>query len=930
MRRFIYIFILIVAADICGCKDYAEDCAEELSGSSTSCVEVLENGQLLVTGQLSELEMTTASVSTRGEETIYSGWCLIFCEDDDSVNSGAYTDDSPLLQKIKFSANANGVFSVTLTPYSGTAFVRFVVNMTTREEAALEAATAWADSDEVIYEVIDGVNWLTRPTNTQVNDNGIATFGVYELQSVGLDGIYDVAEGWYKTYSTGATESYTDWYGNTIESLVYANINETSPDPNEDVASTFPMSSVGFVMSEITEDSVEEWFGTTVYMVRVCSKVDITLSDSGFDLQEVYMVKCAQEARIRSTVLSSTSTSGSATEESFSVPINLGDTIDYLPLKVSGLKEGDTTDPIYIYPNSGGGYSSNGGAVNQNVNPQYVIIKGRAAGYDTDGYYKIALKAQYPLVYDYDSDGNLLVVDDKYVVLEYSSVTYDILRNTHFNINLLGVDKPGYKTLADAKDDDNPASNISYNITIMSTDGRNEILISNGTYYVELNTTRVYMAGYGYPELDDSAGKEGDITFTVTPNTSSDGYFHPAVYVQADYGVDVTGVTATNSDVTKIDFSDTSEEGIAALKALFDQTSSSYDEDIASTYSDYTEFKADLADGDDEIHDVWYKIKSSNQSNKITVGFKADESGRIRLRIGDMLKFIPVRYVADKISYVEGDLEIGETGVSFAYDADKIEYLNGSTNTNNWFSSYGKVAANSGAEREMQAMIYPTNSDGIAKLYFIQTASTDTDAKADGNTINTGDSDTDSYDEILAAAKAALDAGYTTIYFEGDYSNEDFVSSNTSIFTALSAYVNSSDYKGSSTTYSVDLSSITKAEDTNTLKEVYPVLFQNNTNLYSVTLPAEGLAKFNESSFSGCTNLVYVIVGSSTDVSEDFDKIGNSVFYGCTSLQMVKIYTTEGVDVETSFNTSGWTTYNNKPVSGSNNVYTLGTELNVD
>ncbi|MFI3305507.1 MAG: DUF5119 domain-containing protein [Rikenellaceae bacterium] len=154
----------------------------------------------------------------------------------------------------------------------------------------------------------------------------------------------------------------------------------------------------------------------------------------------------------------------------------LRDQIDYLPLEVS---EGATlSDPIYFYPNSGGDYQYQDNAANQTINPQYIVIKGVADGYDTPGYYKVALKAQYPL--DNPDDESETT---------YSALTYDILRNSEFTVKLIGVDKPGYKTIEDAADPNSPASNISYSMTVEVENNRYEVLVSNGTYFARLVTS---------------------------------------------------------------------------------------------------------------------------------------------------------------------------------------------------------------------------------------------------------------------------------------------------------------------------------------------------------------------------------------------------------------------------------------------------------
>lgn len=874
-----------------GCQDFMElelENGENITDSSI--VEVLENGQIRVTATLESMNMADISVSSRAgdyENDIVDGWCLIFGEAVSEQGNGMYSDNSPLLQKVPITVNANGTFFMTFTPYAGTAFLRIVANLTNREDTNLtEKAVAWADAENDYETDENGVTWLRVP-NASDDLTGVSTFGDYRLQSVGIDGIYDMG-GNYKAELNlaGVNEAKGDF--------PYTNVNTTiQPDPKSR-SNAIPMSSIGFVLNGITEESLEDVFGTKIYMVRVCSKVEITVTDNNFIIYEVYMIECAQESRVRSTVLSSTSTD-------LGVPVNLGGTIDYLPLEETVIT-GKTTSPIYIYPNSGGDYDSNDGAVDRDVNPQYVIIKGRADGYDTDGYYKIALKGRYPKSYVYDTDGNIATDGEgNYIVEEYYDLTYDILRNTNFKIDLISVDKPGYKTLEDAKDDNNPANNISYNIIITSGDGRNEILISNGTYYVELNTTRVYMSGYGN-RTDDDSGTVGSINFTLHPNSDDENYQHPAVYVMADYGVTIESCYADGVSISKTDL----------------------------TGTDY----ADAADSN--VNDYWFMVPESVNDMQVTVNFSANYSGRIRLRIGDMLKFVPVRYVDDMITYNgEEKLQIG-TETDFSYD--DIVYL---TTTNNvesvasdqsgtnymWFTSGGEVVKNSeSAERELRAMIYPKDADGITKLYFWQTSNVDTGARDDDTTDGMSnviymDDSSKKYDtakEIAERAVEILEAGYTTIYINGTYTDAKFFSGNTSVFDLINTYL-----KDSTVLYSIVLEEV-DSDDQSIMDDFKSDFFKNNKQIVSVVLPgSENCAKIDEEAFYGCTNLQYVIIGDENNLTK-LDSIETKAFYGCTSLQYVTVYTnmTEVNYKSTSFSNSGLSsTYKStSKVSVSNNV----------
>ncbi|MFR9661077.1 MAG: leucine-rich repeat protein [Rikenellaceae bacterium] len=904
MRHIAYIFAIIAAA-LMGCERFDEGAIEE---SGASNVEVLEDGRLRVELDLSVLGMDGVSVSSRAadnsstENYIETVWCLVFGEDDACAGKEEYSTSSPLIQKIKVSVNENSKIFIELEKYEGTAFVRFVANLTPREQNYLDAAKAWYDIEDHSY---------VRPGDEDAGANGLGTFGDYIYQSVGLDGIYEF--GTYTGEDGNEHSNYTtvlaeDGEGNFvteddektgISSYKYESINTISPDPSS-LSTAFPMASVGFVMSKIDEDTVAEKFGTVVDMIRVCSKVDVSIQDSAFAISEVYMIECAQESRVRSTVLDVSGTTGEETTESFNLPRNLGDSIDYLPL-VESVSYPSTTSAIYFYPNSGGDYDSNSGAVNQSINPQYVIIKGKSVNYDTAGYYKIALKAQYPLQADSDDSNK----DNR----EYwSELTYDILRNTHFTINITLVDKPGYKTLADAKDPNNPASNISYNITVSGSDGRNETLLSNGTYYVELGTTRVYMAGYGL------SGTGCSINFTMHPNSADDNYYHPAVYVQADNGVTITScfVNEKTSSLPEIDLSDVLSdlgddptddeinekiEEHEILSGMFDPGSEYYDKDIAGAYSSAKEFYYDIYDGSDDVHDVWFKVPSSCDNTAVNVNYFADSDGRVRLRIGDMLKFIPVNYSSTMISGTGGDLEIGDE-TSFAYD--DITYLeydpesglesvstDQSGDDYTWFTEDGKIYDNEDSTRELRAMIYPKSADGVTKLYVLQEVK-DMDSR-DENNANVIDLSNADYKENATGGTTVaelagteiidmLEEGYTTIYFEG-------VDKTTLNLQVTLDYVEAN-YDGY---YSVDISGV-ELDIANGifLGKNYPI-FRDNEQLISVVMPSS-IIDIKQETFLNCTNLQFVTFGAVDDPSTSFTTTA-TLFNGCSSIIALTIYT---------------------------------------
>ncbi len=856
MKRYRYILLIISSAILWGCQSFDETLQDEIIVESlnTPIVERLDNGQIRVEVALKSDESLAASVASRAsnyEDVIYSGWCLVFGED--NTDPSTYTSASPLLQKKPLLPNANGTFFITFDPYDDMAFMRIVVNLTPREETTLAAANAWNDQEGALND--DGS--LSRPTNAEVNTNNIATFGDYIYQSVGLDGIYDMSAtygtDWYTatvaTDSEGTYLTEQDSFNSSITNLVYTDENSTSPDPTK-LSSSFPMSSIGFVMDKIDEEHIEELFENEVHMVRTCSKLDIYNGDSaGFEMSEIYLLDAANEARLRSTVLTSSGTDGNDVTTDFGVPNDLGGTVDYLPLK-EAVGYGQISSPIYFYPNSGGDYNSSDGPVDQGINPQYVIIKGRAAGYDTDGYYKVALKAQYPLTYNYDSDGNIIDV------ATWSNLTYDILRNTHFTIDIKGVDKPGYKTLEEAKSPSNPASNISYSITIDCSDGRNEILVSNGTYFVELSHSRVYAKGYS--ELTD-----GTVEFTIKP---SSGNTSPITYVMGDYQVSVANCIVNDNSANPIGLTTITEE----------------------------------VDYEHDIQENWVVIPASDTETKVVVNFTASGSGRIRLRIGDILKYIPVGFDSTAALSEGETLKIFDE-TEFAYE--EIAYDDGySDSSNKILNKNGKVEENETTlERELRAKLYM--ADGVTRLYLKQNKMADPNEKGDGNTIDFSDltgvaegESADEYDsaEFVQAVIDVLTNNYTTVYVDLDYTKK-FVSNN-----GLSSDVNNvfndikdeiadlikADVLDEDFTFTLDLSEMDRTGDGEQGTDAYPAyntvfkhtiegLFSGNTYINKLILPSSTY-EIHQNSFYGCTNLKEVLIGSETDPAYDYDAVYNS------------------------------------------------------
>lgn len=779
MKRFQYILLLVAASLLWSCVKFDENGGEiTADGSSQGSVEVLDDGRIQVTAALNGVSMT--SVVTRAtsyEDAIYNGWCLVFGEDQTEhgiASTDQYTDSSPLIQVVPIVANENGTFTMIFDEYPNVSFMRIVVNMTDRENTSLGLVNSWASV--ISDNGLDSEKLSTPPDFDEVSEYGIATFRDFRYQSVGLDGIYNMGTNWYTTKAVLYHDLalYTDLDKNeTTTGVVYEtatttntgystihgtaeSYNDVQPNPANVKTTGFPMASYGFVMKQITAESLKASFGNQVDMIRTCSKVAVNVEDDTFTIDEVYLIDAAQEARIRSTVLSDVtvdddgnSSAGASTE--FTIPQDLGGTITYLV-------NTNPSDPIYFYPNKGGSYTYVEDVVNQDVNPQYIVIKGKSSNYDTPGYYKVALKAQYPLSGDSTEDN----MNDTSM---WSALTYDILRNTSFTVNLNNIDKPGYKTLKEAADVNSPANNISYSITIESSDNYYEILVSKGTYYTELETSRVYVKGYMDEGIDGCY-----LDFTMTPST---GNTVPTVYVQSSDlsgdNYDGENVVITHCQVLRKGDTGYDSEDWSNAKT-FEPTENDTDDDLGEYMVKVYDDSADGADA--------YK------ATKVRLNFDVNASGRIRLRIGDILKFIPVVYDRAPISMYgtkgQGGTDADDKGVivsdednditwdDFSYS--KVEYdesyvgdddhtyiedfklnANGTVTYDNTVTYYedGQEAYNNYTTKpELRARIYPSNAgDGIAVLYLRQ-ASDFKLTDADGDEI-LDDSESDATYEVI-------------------------------------------------------------------------------------------------------------------------------------------------------------------------------------
>ncbi len=87
---------------------------------------------------------------------------------------------------------------MTFDEYPHASFIRIVVNLSDRENKTVEKVVSWR---KIVFDdiVTNGTTngfaeeaFATPPTNAQVKEHGIVTFGQYRYQSVGLDGIYQM------------------------------------------------------------------------------------------------------------------------------------------------------------------------------------------------------------------------------------------------------------------------------------------------------------------------------------------------------------------------------------------------------------------------------------------------------------------------------------------------------------------------------------------------------------------------------------------------------------------------------------------------------------------------------------------------------------------------------------------------------------------
>lgn len=507
MKRYIYL-IAAVAMLFVGCAKGDID-----SASSGDGLDIPGDGKVTLALNLKLQGSGIQSVATRATTgsawaekenvTKITGYALVFGND---PNSDTYGNDSPLLQKVAFKSvthnDGNPTIYVTFDEQKQPCFIRLMTSMT-----------------QPVRDQIEGFISQKQIDAGEASQDDLTIFADYKHISVSLLGYYQDAD---------------------------------NPDPNNLTSNqAFPLASPGISMTELTETEIEN-VDKVIYMVPAASKVDVSVgAGCGFTLDEVTLINGAKKARMRSTVLKN---DGVTQIYSLPLPINLGGIAQFAP--VSAINNTTVSTPIYFFPNEGDGpfgnpadpeneYPLNNTKLSDEVkgeNPTYLIVKGRAAGYDVDGYYKIAIVYK-PVI---------LGEDGKPTGETEQNFTYDIIRNNHYRVSLNKVDNPGYASFAEALA--GPANNIAYDIEIDGgnssiddtfTDSRAETIVShNGFFYIELVGSEVYAQGYG------SDGVAGNFGLSLTRNSSSefpDGYDIPTLYITATDGITITN-NATISD----------------------------------------------------------------------------------------------------------------------------------------------------------------------------------------------------------------------------------------------------------------------------------------------------------------------------------------------------------------------------------------------
>ncbi len=491
MRRLILyrVFLAALALSLYSC--YTADLSPTTDNptSESNRVVTLDNGQIGVYLDVATLNadmVTTTTTRVADPETsLASGWGFVFGSDPNTQTT--YGDGSPLLQKTKLTINADNVVFFTFDPQErekGPYYFRFFINLTDETAAEIDAMV----SQKMISEGLAGN--ITEPS----------TFADYKHISVGLDAYYQVQDG-------------------------------EAPDPNTSsegqeghVQPHFPMSSPGSEIEEITQESLTQLIESdeyTIHLIRVGSKISLYNHSSNFKLSGVTLLNGAMRSRIRSTVVED---DGISVMHSLPLPVNLGGTVTYK--EVAATSDGmSLASPIYFFPNEGNPtLLSDGSQVDVNnilepdeeawqleylsdpdnkINPTYLIIRGEYKGV-ADRYYKV------PIKYTNQVEGT----DN------YGELSYDILRNNNYIVNLNSVDNHGYRSYNEAVEGE--ASNISYDLVLNTgRDNRNHYEISSsGAYYLELPATSMYIQSQQDSYYE---GVYSDLDYAIHRNANIDG-----------------------------------------------------------------------------------------------------------------------------------------------------------------------------------------------------------------------------------------------------------------------------------------------------------------------------------------------------------------------------------------------------------------------
>ncbi len=512
MKRYLYILIAFVATIFVGCVKSDVDTADsdddgkvtfaftpKLKGSTVQSV----NSRAAAGSNWADKENMSKLV----------GYAFVFGYE---PNSDTYGDNSPLLQTIAFKSVDLGLdhepsIYVTFDEYDEPCILRFVSAMTQEVRDKIEGFTSQKDID-------DGKG----------NQADLTMFADYKHINVSLLAYYQDAN---------------------------------NPDPNNLTTNkAFPVASSAINLPNGLNEEEIAVLDKIIYLIPSAAKVDVT-SKCDFSLKEVTLLNGAKKGRVRSSLIGDDEIT---VVKEMHNPTNMGGVAAFKTISAIGNTTAGT--PIYILPNNGDGpfdtpldpadeYPANGTSLSDPVketNPTYLIIKGRAAGYDVDGYYKIAIVYK-PVI---------LGPGAKITGEEQDYYTYNIIRNNHYKVNLLQVDNPGYTSFAEAEA--GPANHIAYDITINSgngstadtfTDPRAETIVAhNGFFYVELVGSEVFAQGYF------GAGVKGSFGLSLNRNPLIDNrYDIPTLYITATDGIVIKDNATIEADnfVGSIEFTAT-------------------------------------------------------------------------------------------------------------------------------------------------------------------------------------------------------------------------------------------------------------------------------------------------------------------------------------------------------------------------------------